>query len=1065
MSTRHPSAYTPKHLADRILANRSTMEGERKQVTVLFADVQGSMELAGQVDAETWHTLLDRFFAILTEGVHRFEGTVNQYTGDGIMALFGAPLAMEDHAQRACYAALHLRDALRGYAQELRRTRGLDFRTRIGLNSGEVVVGRIGDDLRMDYTAQGAVVGLAQRMEALAEAGRIYVAPATVQQVEGYFRFEALGEFQLKGLQQPVPVHALESTTALRSRFERSRLRGLTQFVGRDAELDFLESGLERAARGESVRLGVMGDAGVGKSRLCYEFAERARARGMTVLSVACAPFARMLPVHFLLALLRAWFDIAEQEAPGRAREKIAGRMVQLDATLLEDVPFACDFLGVPDPDRPVPPMQAEDRLQRIVQVIRRLRAAEAARDEGSLWVLEDLHWCDSASEAVLAAALRGQAGRSLVICNYRPEYNPPWRDDRDFQELVLTPLSAERVDALLDALLGGSVSARLRERIAARAAGNPFFAEEIVRHLVESAVLAGRAGAYEEARLTEAVAIPDSVLTVLAARIDRLDGDAKSALWAASILGQQLTLSLLAAVLDQTTDATLPTLQHLLDAGLLREIAIHPEPEYGFVHPLTREVAEQTVLSSRRQRIHLAAAVALESLQRANPGPQASRIAGHYEAGGDPASALTWMRHAAQWMESRDVEASEKLWRRVIMLLDRLSDQTPAWRRAVVAALNEVLRLCMQIPDREIGDLELLYARGLALNAGLDDPAAEFALESGIFYARMLRNDLLTAGTVLEPALRLADTHLSLPEQRTARMMHMNYFALVGPLRVSAQWAEAANRLGEEGVQEFRAHWDVGQTWSKARQISSLACAGPIGGAFAGLRALLATRGAHDSGFMRSGLVANYYELTELSGDSPDLALWLAEAFQLAEHATNPAARLQSLGVAGFLLRSQGRIDAARACLLPVTRGNVTGTIGWQRMQVLHLVLDADPDRMRAGFETLIERVAATPNARSEIEFRLKAMQTLDRHADAWPSSWFDRCDALVAQLGAKTLAPLVVEQRGLRCLREGNPDAAGQHFRQALAGCIEVGAGGHARRLRDRIGSTADTANAPDE
>src|SRR5690554_4777207 len=276
------SSYTPRHLAEDVLSRRSAQQGERKLVTVLFADVKSSMELAEQVDAERWHRILERFFLLMTDGVHRFEGTVNQYTGDGIMALFGAPVAHEDHAQRACHAALHLRDELRRYADELRRE-GIAFSVRMGLNSGEVVVGRIGDDMRMDYTAQGPVVGIAARMEQLAEPGRVYLAEATARLVDGWFELRDLGESRVKGVPRPVHVYELRGVGNARTRFDVSRTRGLSRFVGREREMAALQAALEEALAGRGRALALVAEAGVGKSRLCYEFLAGCRARGITV--------------------------------------------------------------------------------------------------------------------------------------------------------------------------------------------------------------------------------------------------------------------------------------------------------------------------------------------------------------------------------------------------------------------------------------------------------------------------------------------------------------------------------------------------------------------------------------------------------------------------------------------------------------------------------------------------------------------------------------------------------------------------------------------------------------
>ena len=335
---RNPLTYTPKHLADKILQSKSALEGERKQVTVLFADVKGSMELAEQLDPEQWHHILDRFFQILSDGVHRFEGTVNQYTGDGIMALFGAPIAHEDHAQRACYAALHLRETLRDFADDLRRSKGVNLAVRIGMNSGEVVVGRIGDDLRMDYTAQGQTVGLAQRMEQIAASDCAYLSANTAHLVEGYFQLRDLGEFNIKGASAPQRVYELQRVGALRTRLDASRARGFSKFVGRADEMATLEAALERSLHGHGQTVGVVAEAGTGKSRLCFEFVERCRARGFTVLEANAFAHGRNVPLLPMLAVFRAFFGVQTGDTELGIQEKIAGRLLLLDESLREDL-------------------------------------------------------------------------------------------------------------------------------------------------------------------------------------------------------------------------------------------------------------------------------------------------------------------------------------------------------------------------------------------------------------------------------------------------------------------------------------------------------------------------------------------------------------------------------------------------------------------------------------------------------------------------------------------------------------------------------------------------------
>jgi class 3 adenylate cyclase len=353
---------------------------------VLFVDVKGSMDLTEQLDAEEWHAILDRFFQILTDGMHRFEGSVNQYTGDGMMALFGAPIAHEDHPRRACWAALHLQGAVRAYADELRRTQGLSFSTRMGINSGDVVIGRIGDDLRTDYTAQGHTVGLAQRMEQLAEPGTICLTMHTRRLVEGYFRLRDLGPVAIKGASAPLEVAVLEGVGQMHTRLDVSRARGFSRFVGRAHEMEGLQGALATALDGAGQIAGVVGDAGVGKSRLCHEFLECCRARGIPVWRAHCPSHGRAIPLLPILQLTRSFSGIDAQDSPAEARRKIAGTLALLDDALVADLPVAFDFLQVPDPAHPLPQMPRhveigppfgaqQDDLRAQGQCLRRLRA------------------------------------------------------------------------------------------------------------------------------------------------------------------------------------------------------------------------------------------------------------------------------------------------------------------------------------------------------------------------------------------------------------------------------------------------------------------------------------------------------------------------------------------------------------------------------------------------------------------------------------------------------------------------------------------------------------------
>jgi class 3 adenylate cyclase len=404
------------------------------------------MELAESLDPEAFSRIMSRFFAILTEGVERFEGFVDKFTGDGIMALFGAPIAHEDHAQRACYAALHLKDEIARYATELKREHGLSFSTRMGLNSGEVVVGSISDDLRMDYTAQGHTVGLASRMENLAEPNTCFVSANTASLVRGYFDLEDLGEFRVKGVATPMHVHRLGGMGSSRTRLDVSRARGFSRFVGRGDEMHLLESALTRARQGNAQVIGIVGEAGLGKSRLSFEFLERCRAQNLMTYETTGVAHGKATPLVPILKLFRGFFGITDQDSPITARERIAGRLLLLDEKLRDNLALIFDFLGYPDPENPAPKSDPETRQRQMFDVVRRVTQARSQK-ETQVMLLEDLHWFDGASTAFLEPLIEAAVGtRTLVILNFRPEFQAPWMGKSYYLQLPLGALGSDAI-------------------------------------------------------------------------------------------------------------------------------------------------------------------------------------------------------------------------------------------------------------------------------------------------------------------------------------------------------------------------------------------------------------------------------------------------------------------------------------------------------------------------------------------------------------------------------------------------------------------------------------------
>ena len=795
---RSPRSYTPNHLAERILTSRAALEGERKLVTVLFADVKGSQDLAESIDPEAWHRILDGFFAILADGVHRFEGTINQFTGDGIMALFGAPIAHEDHAQRACHAALHLKRDLAAYAAELRRTQGLNFSVRVGLNSGQVVVGKIGDDLRMDYTAQGHTVGLAARMERLAEPGAVYLTEHTAKLVSPYFRLKDLGSFQIQGARNPLHVFELEEVSSIRTRFDVSRARGLSRFVGRERELALLEQALARAVDGQGSIIGLVANPGVGKSRLCHEFAERCRARSLEVNCGQGVPHGKSTPFLPVLELMRDYFGIGERDPSHRVREKIAGKVLLLDPEAGEGLPLLFDYLGVPDPQRPPPRMDPEARERRFLDMIEQM-VKSRSRGAPAVFVLEDLHWLEVASEAALARLAACVEGtHTLVVLNYRPEYRAPWKGEDKFREVRLRPLGVEAARELLHDLLGKDPSlAKLAQRILDRTQGNPFFLEEIVRSLVTSGVLSGDRGAHRLATTVEEITLPETVHAVVAARIDRLAERDKEVAAAASVIGKEVPL----AVLERVTELPAADLEsrvgHLIERDILLPRDGDSERSYAFRHPLTQEVAYATQLGERRAELHARVARATIDLYPDRQDELAAVIAQHGEKSDAEESlleAIHWHQRAAHWIGMRNLAEAHRHWQRMRELLGEVPEtEQTLWLG--LAARAQILNVGWRagISAEEAAEV---FAEGRAIAEKTGEPRMLALLLSAYCAVRGFAGDVTESLELALEAARVAEQIDDLESRLVPRISLVYSYFTVGRLREAL--AEANELLSQ---------------------------------------------------------------------------------------------------------------------------------------------------------------------------------------------------------------------------------------------------------------------------
>src|SRR5882757_1218887 len=622
---------------------------EYKQVTVLFADVVHSMDIAAAVGAERLREIMTELANRAAEVVQRYGTAIAQFTGDGIMAVFGAPVALEDHAVRACRAALGIQDETVRLAGDVKEHDGLDLQLRVGLNSGEVVAGEIGSGA-FGYAAIGEQVGLAQRMESVAPAGGVMLSESTARLVGGRAVLGETEMVRIKGADAPVAAHRLLGMS------EEHRDVGRTELylVGRQWEMAAIESLLDRAIDGYGAVVGVMGTPGIGKSRTVREVTTMAAVRGVDVFVAFCESHASDIPFYVVARLLRAAFGAGDLEAAA-ARAQVRAQVPNADP---EDVLLFDDLLGIADPEVKLPKIDPDARRRRLTALV---NAASLARQTPAVYVVEDVHWIDEASESLLAhfMAVIPQT-RSVVLITYRPEYPGALNRVPGAQSIALAPLSDSETAALVSGLLGPDPSVdALGQKIAERAAGNPFFAEEMVRDLAERGVLRGIRGAYVSTAGVAEVSMPATVQATIAARIDRLAPVAKRTLSAAAVIGSRFDPGLL------ETLGIEPVVEDLVVAELVDQVRFTGAPEYVFHHPLIRSVAYDSQLKSDRAELHRRVAAAIESRDPAAAEENAALIGEHLEVAGDLHAAYGWHMRAGAWATSRDIGAARLSWER----------------------------------------------------------------------------------------------------------------------------------------------------------------------------------------------------------------------------------------------------------------------------------------------------------------------------------------------------------------------------------------------------------------
>ncbi|QQX89641.1 AAA family ATPase (plasmid) [Cupriavidus necator] len=759
-----PIHYTPPHLAERILAEQAAVEsrgdtaGERKTITALFADLAGSTALIHDLDPEEAHRLIAPVVELMMDAVHYYEGFVAKSLGDGILALFGAPIAHEDHPQRALYAALRMQEAMRRHSDRTRLGRSIPLQIRVGVHTGEVMVRSIRkDDLHTDYDPVGHTIHIAARMEEMATPSSILVSEATHKLTEGYFEFKALGATQIKGVPEPLAVYEVFAFGLLRTRLQVATRRGLARFVGRQPELEQLHKALDEVKAGHGQIVGVVGEAGVGKSRLYHEF--KRLPRGCLVVETFSVSHGRSFAYLPLIELLKNYFQITAQDDERRCRENVTGRVLTLDRSLEDVVPYLLYLLGIAEQSSVLAQMDPQIRRQRTFDAITRLLVRESLNAPLEI-VFEDLQWLDSETEAFLAFfSERVPNARILLLVNYRPEYQHGWGLKSDHTQLRLHPLGPVDAQRLLTELLGDDPGlTALKLLVLEKTEGNPFFIEEVVQTLAEEGALLGDPGRYRIEKTPTALHIPTTVQGVLAARMDRLPTAEKELLQILAVIGKEFPLSLIRQVVGQPEDTLRRLLSRLETGEFIYERPAFPEVEYLFKHALTQEVAGNSMLMERRSVLHECTAQAIETLFHSRLKDYWSELAHHYSLSGNLPKAVEYLQCAGKqaFQRSASLEAIRQL-SAALALLERLPD-TPERVQQELSLQLDIGPAWMAARGYGAPEVEATYTRALALCEQVGDPSQLFSVQMGLRTYYQLRADYATAKVLGERLLGLAE-------------------------------------------------------------------------------------------------------------------------------------------------------------------------------------------------------------------------------------------------------------------------------------------------------------------
>jgi len=938
-----PVTYTPKHLAEKILTSKSAMEGERKSVTVMFADVSGFTAMSERLDPEDVHAIMDRAFEVILGAVHRYEGTINQFLGDGVMALFGAPIAHEDHVHGALSAALAIQEGLVPLQEDVRRTHGVEFKIRMGINTGLVVVGAIGRDLRMDYTAVGDTTNLAARLLGLAKPGQIVVSQRTQHLRDGFFVFEDLGEFQVKGKTDPVRVYALVREIQGRTRLEVSKERGLTSLVGRDAEIQRLRQIYQRAAGGDGAIVLLAGDPGVGKSRLLYEFLRRLDGAGAIELETTCASYGRAMAYRPIVEALRRYLDLPDGVPGEEVRSRVAEQLRFLRFEGDEPAILLAHFLGVSAPpeflSRLSGPQLKERTLGAICDVF--LRMSEAGP---VILIVENMHWVDTASEEFLAHLARGLPGHSiLLVLTTRPGYAPPWLASPLAETITVEGLGAADVRGMVRTLLvAEDVSEQLFKILAEKSEGNPLYVEEILRQLLETSGIVVEKG---EAQLSRPdVTVPETIHDIIAARVDRLSDPLKQTLQGAAVVGRRFGISLVSRILEVDPELVAGNLRELHALDFVFPSAHEPELMYSFKHALTQDVVYAGVLERRRRRYHAAAGLGLEELYAGRIDDVVELIGYHFARGQMWDKAATYLRQAAVKAQRRSAHREAvTTFEEALEALRRLPE-TPETREQGID-----VRLELRGALYPLGEFErmLTYLREAETMAGAISDERRLGLVS-IHIAEYFRQTgrFAEARTLAEKALTMGDKLQDVPLQSYAGQ----YFGLachaLGDYRCASELLRVVTRApkpeGWTGALGMVASWDAHQAISLAWFARCLAELGDFDeGVDAGRRAVALAEGLEMPYSLTAACLGLGY-VCLIKGDLEAAGPVLERACRVAREANLTLLRPQATRLLGSCYLLAGRIEEGVALVRAAAEEVESRRLLMQEASVLALLAEA---------------------------------------------------------------------------------------------------------------------------